>query len=134
MLKKWARPGLSEIPWKISDFNFSFLGPLILSTFFLFWLSRLPEWPNQLAYFTFISGFGCKFSESAEKLKICSQGLKLWPPEVGVKKILEFQKSNGIFRCFFYISAVEFYPSIFKIWDKFLDFEIRFEFYHKEPR
>ena len=77
MIKMPTGPSLSEIPWKIADFNFSALGPLIRGAPFLFWLSRLPGWPNQLAYFTFISGFVCKFSESVEKLKICSLEPKL---------------------------------------------------------
>ena len=115
MIKMPTGPSLSEIPWKIADFNFSVLGPLIRSAPFLFWLSRLPEWPNHLAYFTSISGFVCKFLESVEKLKICYLELKLWPPELGVKKILEFQKSNVNFRWYFFISKVEFDPSFFII-------------------
>ena len=75
---------MSEIPWKIRDFNFSSLGPLILGALILFWLSCLSEWPNQLAYITLISGFGHKFSESVKTLKICTLEPKLWPPEVGV--------------------------------------------------
>ena len=134
ILKKWNGPSLNKILWKISDFNFSSLGPLIRGAPFLFWLSCLPEWPNQLAYFTFISGFVCKFPESVEKLKICLLGLKLWPPELGVKKILEFQKSNVNFRWYFFISKVEFDPSFFIIWDKFLDFQIRFRFWHRDTR
>ena len=44
--------------------NFSSLGPVICIAPFLFWLSLLPEWPNQLAYFTFISGFCVKLKTS----------------------------------------------------------------------
>ena len=108
MLKKWNVPSLSKIPWKISDFNFSSLGPLIRGASFLFWLSRLTGWPNQLAYFIFITGFGYKFSESVEKLIICSLGSKLWPFKAGVKKVLEFQKSNAIFKWVDFISVKEF--------------------------
>ena len=104
MLKKWSGPCLSEIHWKISDFNFSSLEPLICGASFLFWLSHLPEWPNQLAYFTFINGFSYKFSE---KLKICSLEPKLWPSKAGVKKFLEFQNSNAIFKWLDFISVKE---------------------------
>ena len=130
IIEKWSGTCLSEIHGKISNFNFSSLGPLIHGAPFVIWLSYIQEWPNQLAYFTFISGFVCKFLESVEKLKICLLGLKLWPPELGVKKILEFQKSNVNFRWYFFISKVEFDPSFFIIWAKNLKFAIKFRFCH----
>ena len=134
MLKKWSGPRLRKIQWKISDFNFSSLRPLIHGASFLFWLSRLPGWPNQLAYFIFITGFGYKFSESVEKLIICSLGPKLWPSKPGVKKFLEFQKSNAIFKWVDFISVKEFDPSFFIIWAKNLKFAIKFRFWHWYPR
>ena len=51
-----------------------------------------------------------------------------------LKTWFKSQKSNAIFRWVFVTWPVEFYPSIFKIWDKDLDFQIRFEFWHWGPR
>ena len=99
-----------------------------------FWLSCLPDWPNKLAYLTFISSFVCRFSESVQKMKICPLVSRLWPPEVQVKKFLEFQKSNAIFRWVDFISVKEFDSSFFIIWAKFLKFEIKFRFWHWDPR
>ena len=52
-------------------------------------LSRLPECPNQLTYFTNIIFFVSKFSFSVKKLKKSQMGKKLWLLEVTVKIFLE---------------------------------------------
>ena len=59
-------------------------------------LSRLPECPNQLTYFTNIFFFVSKFSFSVKKLKKSQMGKKLWLLEVTVKIFLELVLFNDV--------------------------------------
>ena len=57
MIKMPTGPSLSEIPSKLSDFNFSSLRPLIRGGPFLKSLSGLSEWFNLLYFFIQASGW-----------------------------------------------------------------------------
>ena len=59
-------------------------------------LSRLPECPNQLTYFTNIFFFVSKLSFSVKKLKKSQMGKKLWLLEVTVKIFLELVLFNDV--------------------------------------
>ena len=89
MIKKWSGPSLSKFPWKIRVLKFSSLRPLIRSAPLAKLLSRLPESPNQLTYFTIIISFVSKLSFSVKKLKKTQMGKKLWLLEVTVKNFFE---------------------------------------------
>ena len=70
-------------------------------------LSRLPECPNQLTYFTNIIFFVSKLSFSAKKLKKSQMGKKLWLLEVTVKIFLELVLFNDV-SIFFNFSKIIF--------------------------
>ena len=92
LLKKCTVPNLSKIPLKTSNLKFlGSLGPLIRGAGLAKSISRLPECPNQLVYFTIISFFVSNLSFSVEKSKISQLRPKLWPPKVEVKKFLELK-------------------------------------------
>ena len=92
LLKKCTVPNLSKIPLKTSNLKFlGSLGPLICEACLAKLISRLPECPNQLVYFTIISFFVSNLSFSVEKSKISQLKPKLWPPKVEVKNFLELQ-------------------------------------------
>ena len=67
------------------------LGPLIRGAGLAKSMSRLPECPNPLVYFTIISFFVSNLTFSVEKSKISQLRPKLWPPEVEVNFFLELQ-------------------------------------------
>ena len=58
--------------------------------------------------------------------------LKEYLENIGFFMSKFLQKCNAIFKWYFFISKVEFDPSFFIIWDKFLDFQIRFRFCHRD--
>ena len=70
-------------------------------------LSRLPECPNQLTYFTNIIFFVSKLSFSVKKLKKSQMGKKLWLLEVTVKIFLELVLFNDV-SIFFNFSKIIF--------------------------
>ena len=70
-------------------------------------LSRLPECPNQLTYFTNIIFFVSKLSFSVKKLKKSQMGKKLWLLEVTVKFFLELVLFNDV-SIFFNFSKIIF--------------------------
>ena len=70
-------------------------------------LSRLPECPNQLTYFTNIISFVSKLSFSVKKLKKSQMGKKLWLLEVTVKIFLELVLFNDV-SIFFNFSKIIF--------------------------
>ena len=98
---------MSQIPWKIRVLKFSSLRPLIRSAPLAKWLSRLPESPNQLTYFTNIIFFVSKLSFSVKKLKKSQMGKKLWLLEVTVKIFLELMLFNDV-SIFFNFSKIIF--------------------------
>ena len=59
-------------------------------------LSRLPECPNQLTYFTNIISFVSKLSFSVDKLRKSQIRKKLWLLEVTVKIFLELVLFNEV--------------------------------------
>ena len=70
-------------------------------------LSRLPECPNQLTYFTNIIFFVSKLSFSVKKLKKSQMGKKLWLLEVTVNFFLELVLFNDV-SIFFNFSKIIF--------------------------
>ena len=70
-------------------------------------LSRLPECPNQLTYFTNMIFFVSKLSFSVKKLKKSQMGKKLWLLEVTVKFFLELVLFNDV-SIFFNFSKIIF--------------------------
>ena len=86
-------PSLSEIPWKIADFNFSALwDPWFAAHLFCFGSHASQSGPI-FNFLTDSGRYGPQFLESIKKLKIRPLSTKLWPPENDVKIFLNYFES-----------------------------------------
>ena len=105
--KKVTWTKFEQNPLKNKSFEIFISETLIRSAPLAKLLSRLPESPNQLTYFTIIISFVSKLSFSVKKLKKSQMGKKLWLLEVTLKIFLELVLFNDV-SIFFNFSKIIF--------------------------